>query len=161
MYNTEGTPLQGITGGFGGDRRVDHIIPRSAVEAGQYEIVLESSANEMFTVGQGTVEPPDHGRWFQLSSADLVVLNQDAWRLLWDYTTLREISDNLPDNTPTHHLALTLQNRIMNTFRADDPSTIAACRKIAEELLGDGWEAKGHEIYDMNMNTAIYGIGCE
>lgn len=161
VFNTEGTPLQGITGGYGGDRRVDHIIPRSAVEAGQYEIVIESSCNGMFGVGQGTIEPPDPNRYFELASADLVVPNEEAWRLMWDYTTLSEISDNLPANTPTQNLALALQNRIMNTFRVDDPSTIAACRRIAGELLGDGWEAKGHEIYDKNVDTTIYGIGCE
>ena len=161
VFNTDGTPLQGITGGFGGDRRVDHIIPRSAVEAGQYNIVIESSCNGMFGVGQGVIEPPDPDRYFKLASAELVVPNQEAWRLLWDYTTLQEISENLPGNTPTQNLALTLQNRIMNTFRVDDPSTIAACRKIAMELLGDGWEAKGHKIYDRNVDTAIYGIGCE
>ena len=161
VFNTEGTPLQGITGGYGGDRRVDHIIPRPAVEAGKYEIVIESSCNGMFGVGHETVEPPDPDRYFELDSADLVVLNEEAWRLLWDYTTLREISDSLPNDTPTQNLALILQNRIMNTFRVDDPSTIAACRKIAAELLGDGWEAKGHKIYDRNVDTAIYGIGCE
>src|SRR5258708_2993812 len=47
VFNTNGTPLQGITGGFGGDRRVDHIIPRSALQAGRYEIVIESSCNGM------------------------------------------------------------------------------------------------------------------
>jgi alpha-mannosidase len=161
VFNTDGTPLQGITGGSGGDRRVDHIIPRSAVEAGQYDIVIESSCNGMFGVGPGPIDPPDPNRYFELASADLVVPNQDAWRLLWDYTTLQEISDNLPENTPTQNLAVTLQNRIMNTFRVDDPSTVAACRKIAAELFGDGWEAKGDEIYDKNVDTAIYGIGCE
>jgi alpha-mannosidase len=161
VFTTDGTPLQGITGGFGGDRRVEHIIPRSAVEAGQYELVIESSCNGMFGLGDGTIEPPDPDRYFGLASADLVVPNQEAWRLLWDYTTLREISDNLPANIPTQNLALTLQNRIMNTFRVNDPSTIATCRKIAAELLGDGWEAKGPNIYDRNVDTAIYGIGCQ
>lgn len=42
----------------------------------------------------------------------------------------------------------------------DDPSTITACRKIAEQLLGEGWEAKGAAIYDKNVDALIYGIGC-
>jgi alpha-mannosidase len=39
-------------------------------------------------------------RYFSLKSADLVVPNQDAWALLWDFTTLRELGDSLPGNTP-------------------------------------------------------------
>jgi alpha-mannosidase len=162
VYNLEGTPLQGITGGHGGDRRVDHIIPRAAVNAGKYEIVIESSCNGMFGVPPGDqISPPDQNRYFTLHSADLVVPNQEAWRLLWDYTTLRQISDDLPGNTPTQNMALALQNRIMNTFRVDDPSTIGKCRKIAEELLGEGWEAKGADIYDKNVDALVWGIGCE
>lgn len=90
VYALDGTPLQGITGGYGGDRRVDHIIPRSAVAAGSYDVIIESSCNGMFGVGmEGDVAPPDPNRYFTLNSADLVVPNQEAWGLLWDYTTLR------------------------------------------------------------------------
>lgn len=39
-------------------------------------------------------------RYFTLASADLVVPNQEAWRLLWDFQTLRELIDTLPGNTP-------------------------------------------------------------
>jgi alpha-mannosidase len=30
IFNTEGLPLQAITGGFGGDRRVEHILDMKA-----------------------------------------------------------------------------------------------------------------------------------
>ena len=61
IYATDGTPLQGITGGWGGDRRVEHIIPRAAVKKGVYEIVVESSCNGMFGVpwNGDTIAPPD------------------------------------------------------------------------------------------------------
>lgn len=39
-------------------------------------------------------------RFFTLASADLVVPNQEAWRLLWDFQTLKELIDTLPGNTP-------------------------------------------------------------
>jgi len=38
-------------------------------------------------------------RYFTLASADLVVPNQDAWRLLWDFEALRQLVDTLPGNT--------------------------------------------------------------
>ena len=61
VFTTDGTPLQGITGGWGGDRRVEYIIPRSAIKAGKHEIVIESSCNGMFGVpwNGDTIAPPD------------------------------------------------------------------------------------------------------
>lgn len=80
IYTTDGTPLQGypsslfliekmtkmhrtqgITGGYGGDRRVEYIIPASVVKAGKYDFVIESSCNGMFGVpwNGDTIAPPD------------------------------------------------------------------------------------------------------
>ena len=61
IFTTDGTPLQGITGGFGGDRRVEYIIPRDAVKAGKHSFVIESSCNGMFGVpwNGDTIAPPD------------------------------------------------------------------------------------------------------
>ena len=61
IFSTDGTPLQGITGSYSGDRRVDHIIPPSAVKKGTYSIVIESSCNGMFGVpwNGDTIAPPD------------------------------------------------------------------------------------------------------
>ena len=61
IFASDGTPLQGITGGYGGDRRVDHIIPSTAVKNGTYSIVIESSCNGMFGVpwNGDTIAPPD------------------------------------------------------------------------------------------------------
>jgi alpha-mannosidase len=46
-----------------------------------------------------TIQPPDMNRWYSLDSADLVVPNMDAWGLLWDFETLKQLSDALPGNT--------------------------------------------------------------
>jgi alpha-mannosidase len=94
--------LPGITGGFGGDRRVEYIIPQEAREQGVYEFVIESSCNGMFGIpfSGDIIDPPDMNRYFSLASADLVVPNVEAWGLLWDFQTLREIVDTLPGNTP-------------------------------------------------------------
>lgn len=114
--------VPGITGGFGGDRRVEYIIPPEAREAGYHEFIIESSCNGMFGVpwNGDTIQPPDvsalvtndrtssthflkMNRYFSLASADLVVPNQEAWRLLWDFQTLKELVDTLPGNTPYVH----------------------------------------------------------
>ena len=94
--------LLGITGGFSYDRRVEYIIPREACEQGIHELVIESSCNGMFgvSVSDDIFDAPDMNRYFSLASAELVVPNMEAFRLLWDFQTLREIADTLPGNTP-------------------------------------------------------------
>ncbi|KAG6332318.1 hypothetical protein ID866_6771 [Astraeus odoratus] len=149
VFSTDGVPLQGITGGYGGDRRVEHIIPREAVLRGTYEVVIESSCNGMFGVpwNGDTIAPPDMNRTFQLASADLVVPNQEAWHLMWDFHALREIVDTLPGNSSLQNKALVTANAIMNAFTTGDKENIKEMRAIAEDVFGKGWQTKGAGIY--------------
>jgi alpha-mannosidase len=99
-------------------------------------------------------------RYFQLASADLVVPNQEGWGLLWDFTTLRELVDTLPGNTPLQNKALTVANEIMNVFESRDPVSISKARKSAEQVFGEGWEKKGDGVYNEgNSKALIWGIG--
>ncbi|KAG8972660.1 Glycoside hydrolase, 38 vacuolar alpha mannosidase [Tulasnella sp. 425] len=162
IFETDGNPLQGITGSNGGDRRVDFIIPKDARHKGELDIVIEVSCNEMF--GVSGIGAPDPNRYFTLNSADLVVPNQEAWRLLWDFTTLRELVDDLPGNSILQNLCLVTANKIMNTFDIHDPErTIKECRKIAEDVFGEGWDAKGADIYKEGLGKGkkaqVWGIG--
>ncbi|KAH6912224.1 alpha-mannosidase [Coprinopsis sp. MPI-PUGE-AT-0042] len=162
VYSLDGTPLQGITGGHGGDRRVDYIIPPEAREAGTHEIIIESSCNGMFGVpwNGDTIAPPDMNRYFRLDSADLVVPNQEAWRLYWDFEALKQVIDTLPGNTILQNKALVAANEIVNVFGRGDASGIKNARKLAEEVFGHGWEKKGADIYKEGPKRAtIWGIG--
>ncbi|KAF8549819.1 glycoside hydrolase family 38 protein [Imleria badia] len=161
IFTTEGLPLQGITGGDAGERRVEHIIPREAVERGTYEVVIESSCNGMFGVpwSGDMIGPPEMNRYFNLASADIVVPNQDAWHLMWDFTTLKEIVDTLPGNSPLQNKALVTANAIMNAFKTGDAENIKQMREIAEDVFGKGWQAKGADIYQEGPEKAqVVGI---
>ncbi|KAI0799601.1 glycosyl hydrolases family 38 N-terminal domain-containing protein [Irpex lacteus] len=134
VFTPDGTPLQGITGGHGGDRRVDHIIPREA-----------SSCNGMFGVpwNGDTIAPPDMNRYFSLASADLV-----------------EISETLPGNSGLQNKALVVANEIMNVFNNRDLTSITRARKLAEEVFGEHWDKKGERIYaEGPERPQIWGIG--
>ncbi|KAF5362894.1 hypothetical protein D9758_007045 [Tetrapyrgos nigripes] len=161
IYTTDGTPLQGITGGYGGDRRVEYIIPKEAREKGTHDFVIESSCNGMFGVpwNGDTIAPPDMNRYFSLASADLVVPNQEAWHLLWDFQTLREIVDSLPGNSALQNKALVVANEIMNAFERGDASDIRRCRKLAEQVFGEGWQDLGEDVYKDEKQAQIWGIG--
>ncbi|KAF8259316.1 glycosyl hydrolases family 38 N-terminal domain-containing protein [Lactarius quietus] len=162
IYTTDGTPLQGITGAFGGDRRVEYIIPAEARKKGTHSFVAEASCNGMFGVpwNGDTIQPPDNNRYFQVASADLVVPNMPAWGLLWDFTALRQLIDTLPGNSTLQNKALTVANAIMNTFRKNDPESLIAARKLADEVFGENWEERGAAIYKDGPEVAqVWGIG--
>ena len=97
---------------------------------------------------------------FSLDSADIVVPNQEAWALLADFTTLKEIADTLQGNTSLQNKALSVANEIMNVFDNNDLSSIPRARKLAEEVFGQGWEKRGEHIYLHGPEKAkIWGIG--
>ncbi|KAG8854188.1 Glycoside hydrolase, 38 vacuolar alpha mannosidase [Tulasnella sp. 330] len=165
IFETDGNPLQGITGGYDGDRRVDFIIPKEARRKGSIDVIIEVSANGMF--GISGVGPPDPNRYFSLASADLVVPNQEGWRLLWDFNTLRELVDDLGGDSILQNKCLYVANKIMNTFDVKESDrTIKECREIAEEVFGKGWDAKGGRVYEEGLGEGkhkkraqVWGIG--
>lgn len=54
VWSTTGTPIQGITGGNGGDRHVDVLLTQSAATQGEHkEIYIEVACNGMFGNGDG------------------------------------------------------------------------------------------------------------
>ncbi|SCV71207.1 BQ2448_2795 [Microbotryum intermedium] len=160
VYDTEGLTLQGITGGFGVDRHIDFILDPKKRNS-TYKIYIEVACNAMFGNGKPEVnDPPDNSRMFQLATADLVVPRMNAWQLRWDFRTMNDLARALPENSPLGNKCLEVCNAIMNTFKADDLSTIAKCRKLAEKVFGQGWEELGHKIFKGDPADAMtWGIG--
>lgn len=60
--------VTGITGGYGGDRRVEYIIPAEARKKGSHEFVIEQTCNGMFGVPLtgDTIDPPDPNRYYKV-----------------------------------------------------------------------------------------------
>lgn len=61
IFTPEGSPIHGLTGGFGIERRVEHIVPerfwKPKGSSGVYEIYVEGSCNGLF--GIDNMDPPD------------------------------------------------------------------------------------------------------
>lgn len=152
IWTTEGLPLQGLTGGFGEDRRVEFIIPERAVKAGSYTFYVESSCNGMF--GIDNMDPPDQNRFYALNSADLVVPNQDAWRLMWDFQALHGLVDVLPDDSSVRNRAMYVANEIMNVFQTGSLESVRKARVVAEQVLGKKWEDN-----DDRSGGTLWGVG--
>jgi alpha-mannosidase len=84
----------------------------------------------------------------------------EAWALFWDFTTLRELVDTLPGNTPLQNLALSTANAIMNVFENNDAASIGAARRLAWRVFGEKWDAKGDKIYEEGAaRPLVWGIG--
>lgn len=76
-----------------------------------------------------------------------------------DFATLREIVDTLPGNTALQNKALVTANKIMNAFKSGDPENVKLMRGIAEDVFGEGWQAKGDKIYNEGPKSAqVVGI---
>ncbi len=62
-------------------------------------------------------------------------------QLMWDFQTLQQLADVLPEQSPLANKARWTANRIMNAFKGDLQS-VKAGRGIAEEVLGVDWESE-------------------
>ncbi|KAF8484714.1 hypothetical protein DFH94DRAFT_244795 [Russula ochroleuca] len=80
----------GITGGCGGDRRVEYIIPRDARNAASvtHSFVAEATCNGMFGVPWNETAS-SHPMYIQLASVDFVVPNTASWSSLGFHSASR------------------------------------------------------------------------
>ena len=128
----------GLTGGNDEARRIEFIIPEKARKAGTGHYYIEASCNEMF--GQNGMDPPDQNRYYRLATADLVVPNMEAWRVLWDFDTLHQLNNDLPGDSSLSKRALWAANEMMNVFELGDNESLTKCRKVAAEVFGIDWD---------------------
>ncbi|KAJ1030129.1 hypothetical protein NDA16_001042 [Ustilago loliicola] len=162
IYNEDGLPLQGITGGYEDKRRVD--FPLKPDYRNGVLFYIEVTANGMFGLPADGTGDPDPNRYFELESCDIVVKRAEAWRLLWDFELLEGCVKNLGRDTELQNRALWVANQIQNTFRKADFDSIPRCRKLAQEILGKNWEDKVDSIYDQDVvegreDVRIWSLG--
>lgn len=122
------------------------------------------TCNGLFGVENPLEGDPDPNRYFRLGSADVVVKRPEAWGLLWDFVLLHGCVREMPRDSILQNKALHVANKIQDTFRIEDLSTIATCRKIAEEVLGQGWSKKGSKLFEEGEHFGkddykLWGIG--
>lgn len=159
IFTTDGDPIHGLTGGFGDDRRVEFIIPRSARNAGVVHYYIEASCNGMF--GINDLDPPDPNRYYHLNSADLVVPNEEAWRLMWDFNAIRQVYNTLPGDSALAKKTQWVANEIMNVFETGSLESVARGREVAQTILGRDWEKNiQEESENAGMEKGVlWGVG--
>ncbi|WWC96371.1 hypothetical protein V866_003239 [Kwoniella sp. B9012] len=170
ICNIRGHPLHGITGGpnstinaypgYVEDRRIEHIIPREAVNAGRYECYIEVACNGIFGIGINGYRhhEPDMNMKYHLALADLVLVRSEAHALKVDFQILKQFARSPQGaQSPISRKALRAANEIMNVFRRDSEEVIDEAvrkgREIAKQVIGEGL----NEFED--EDTKVWAIG--
>jgi alpha-mannosidase len=150
IYTNDGKVVVGLSG----EERREWIVPADWRDGKWHQFYIETSCNNM----QGNNSPPDSNRYFRLDSADLVVPNLEARALYVDFWIIGDASREFPGDSWQKHKARDTLNRIIDTFdRENADETIAKCRAIAREYIGDKVDTS--EVYNTGLRDLVYGIG--
>ncbi|KAJ3111536.1 Glycoside hydrolase, 38 vacuolar alpha mannosidase [Phlyctochytrium bullatum] len=132
IWSLDGVPQQGITPG----NHIDYRLTKAAKPNEHFSFYIEIACNGMFGNGDGGfIEPPDPNREFTLKKAELAVPNLEAWALLWDVEILLGLVKDMPSSAQISADALYTANQIANTFRWNQPESVAQARKISTSFF--------------------------
>eukprot|EP00499_Haloplacidia_sp_CaronLabIsolate_P013165 CAMPEP_0196773040 /NCGR_PEP_ID=MMETSP1104-20130614/2552_1 /TAXON_ID=33652 /ORGANISM="Cafeteria sp., Strain Caron Lab Isolate" /LENGTH=569 /DNA_ID=CAMNT_0042143183 /DNA_START=1 /DNA_END=1707 /DNA_ORIENTATION=+ len=151
VYDPTGLALQGLTGGQGGDKRHEFIVTHHSHGGEHVELFIEMACNGMFGVGDGgMIQPPNPSRRFTLQTAELAVLELDAWCLYWDLETLLHIAQESPATSEIRARAVAALEAMLACVDVGDKGSWLRARTIAGALLrrrrGDGAGGGGHLV---------------
>ena len=142
-----GVPIQGLTSYNWGpeDIRSHFTLTPSARGGERGTIYVETAINGMFGLsdGGGHVQRENLGR---LRHARLVTRDRAVWDLLWDFTVIRELAEQLPADGPHQGRALTTANEIINAVVLDDPDTYSSGRSLAKEFFAAHNGDRNHHV---------------
>jgi alpha-mannosidase len=146
LFDKNGVALQGFAGTSGEDRREEYkidLMNDSNIRAHMdnqssvlFEYYAEISCNGLFgNCTTSLIGPPDENRFFELSLAELSVLNREFYELSIDYDIVVDMAKYLPINHPTALKAIRVANQFVNNLIISDSSTYARAREILQQFL--------------------------
>ncbi len=150
IYDGNGKPLQGLTGG----NRTDFVVSRKGYRdidaSGKVSYFLEmvcgtlggNSADGNFLHGV------DMNKMFRLNECKLSVFDREVWDLMMDFKVLKDCAKNLDTKQGNRaDEALFVANEIVNVCRPGDRATYAPCRALAKKFLQVGNHETQHTLY--------------
>jgi alpha-mannosidase len=143
----DGVPMQGLTSynlGPQSLRPFFTLTPRArGNERGS--LYVEAAINGMFglSTGEGKSQDEIMGH---LRHARLVVRDRAVWDLLWDFTIIKEMAEQLPADGVHQGPALNAANAIVNAVTLGDRSTYAAGRALARNFLAARNGDRNHHV---------------
>lgn len=156
VWNENGHPLQGLTGG---GERVEWILPDSFRDGEEHTIYIEMACNGMFgnAPGGDSIQPPDPNKYFRLDRAEIVAVDPDARQLYIDIWIIGDAAREFPQDSWEQHKALKTCNEIIEAFELGNRESLKACRKIAEDYLGP--DVNSAKVYSSGKEPVVFGIG--
>ena len=158
VWNEEGHPLQGLTGG--GERN-EWVIPKGFRDGKEHTIYVEIACNKIFgnAPGGDSIQPPDPNKYFTLQEARIVDVSLVARGLYIDFWIIGDAAREFPGDSWEKHKALNVCNEIIDAFIAGDGSdeSMHKGRKIAEDYIGNN--VNSSKVYDPDRESLVYGIG--
>ena len=112
----DGQPVQSLTGNL----RREYPLTKSAKGSERITLYIEA-------VGGFNNTP--------LRQAEIAVFDREAWDLLWDFSVISEMANELPADSPRAGQALAAGNEIANVCDTDNRQTWPAARAIAKKFL--------------------------
>ena len=156
IWTEAGEPLQGLTG----SERTEWIIPKAWRDGNSHTFYIEMACNGMFGNGAGgdIIQPPDMGKYFTLTTADIVAVNLEARALYVDFWIIGDAAREFPGDSWEKHEALQVCNAIMDTFIAKNGSqeSISEGREIARKYIGNVDSSK---VYDSGKDPIVFAVG--
>lgn len=156
IWSVDGKPIQGLTGG---GERIEYILPEAFRDGKEHTIYIEMACNGMFgnAPGGDSIQPPDPNKYFALSKADIVAVNMVARQLHIDMWIIGDAAREFPEDSWEQHKALTLANKIIDTFELGSQESLVKCRKLAQEYLGP--DVDSEKVYQTKQDHLVYAIG--
>jgi alpha-mannosidase len=81
------------------------------------------------------LNPPNPNRTFTLRTAEIAVLDRDAWDLYWDFSVILGIAKHLPKESVRAWQATETLRQMMNVTYAENRMTFPLARDIARRFL--------------------------
>jgi alpha-mannosidase len=136
MVWRDGEPVQGLTGGDGGDRRAEFVLTRRCKGAERVVLFVEMACNGMFGNSTGdSIAPANPARSFTVKQAEVSDFDRELFDFYWDFQTVHAIAKELPADAARARLALRVANSVVNLFDVNDRSTMARGAALLREFL--------------------------
>ncbi|OLY77648.1 Alpha-mannosidase G [Smittium mucronatum] len=150
VWSSEGEPIQGLTGGGGDIRRIEHLLTNNSEKNQEFNFYIEISCNGLSGNGIGLIGPADENRYFELKKASIGVKNDEAWQFHYDLITIVDMAHHCGSDTPRGIGALYIANQMVNTFDLSSPEdSIRKARKLADEFLSIRPGEGAHNVFSI------------
>jgi alpha-mannosidase len=133
MIYLDGKPAQALTGTDWSGRplRPEWRLPQTSKP---FTVVIEMAVNHLFGFNEmGNIQETSFIGL--LRTAEIALFNREAWDIFWDYVTVAEMAQALPQDSVRGRQALFAANNFINQINLEDKTSWPAARETLTKFL--------------------------